>query len=67
MEIGGALDLVLTDVSVLVGARAGSPVETSDRSAAFIDVVLEQSIPHLVCMQEVYLKNSVNWRWLEKR
>ena len=27
----------------------------------FIDVVLEQPILHLVCRQEVYLKNSVDW------
>ena len=55
------LDLVLTDVPDIAGVRVGSPVGASDQSATFIDVVLEQSIPHLVCRQEVYLKNSVDW------
>ena len=37
------------------------PVVTSDHSAVFIEVVLEPPIPHLVCMPEVYLQNSVDW------
>ena len=44
-----------------VGVPVGSPFWTSDHSAVFIDVVLEQTVPHLVCRQEVYLKNSVDW------
>ena len=48
------LELVLTIVPDVVGA-----VGTSDHSAAFIDVVLEQPISHLVGRQEVYLQNSV--------
>ena len=54
--------MVLTDVHDLVEVRVGSPVGTSDHSAIFMDVVLEQSIPHLVCRQIVYLKNSVDWK-----
>ena len=42
------LDLVLTNVPDFVGVRIGSPVETSDYSAVFIDVLLEQPIPQLV-------------------
>ena len=53
-------DLVLTDVSDAVGVWAGSPVGTSVHSAVFINFVLKQLIPHLVCRQEVYLKNSVD-------
>ena len=37
-----------------------SPVGNSDHSAIFVDVI-EQPISHLVCRQEVYLKNSVKW------
>ena len=59
---GGVLDLVLTDVPKVVRGRVGSQVGISDHSAIFIDVVLEQPIPHLVCRQAVYLKNSVNWK-----
>ena len=58
---GKVLDLVLTDVPDIVGVRVGSTVGTSDHIAIFIDVVLDQAIPHLACRQEVYLKNSVNW------
>ena len=35
-------------------------VGTSNHSAIFIDVVLEQPIPHLVSRHEVNLKNSVD-------
>ena len=59
---GGVLDLVLTDVPDVVVVRVGSPVGILDHSAVFIDVVLEQPIPHLVCRHEVYLKNSVDWK-----
>ena len=45
-----------------VEALVGLSVGTSDHSVIFIDVVLAQHIPHLVCRQEVYLKNSVYWR-----
>ena len=56
--IGGEVfDLVLTDVPDVVGVRVGSPVGTCDHSAVFMDVVLEQPNPHLVCRQE----NSVGW------
>ena len=52
---------MLRDVPDVVGARVYSPIETSDHSAVFIDVVLEQLILHLVCRQEVYLKYSRDW------
>ena len=45
----GIFDLVLTYVSDIVGDRIGSPVGSSDYSAIFIDIVLEQPIPHLAC------------------
>ena len=45
---GDVLDLVLTDVPDLVGVRVGLPVSMSVHSVVFIDVVLEQLIPHLV-------------------
>ena len=54
---GGVLDFVLISVHDLVEVRVGSPVGISDQSGIFIDVVLE----HLVCRQEAYLKNSVDW------
>ena len=54
---GGVLDLVLTDVPGLIGLRVGSTLRTSDHTAIFIEVVLEQPIPHLVCKQEACLKN----------
>ena len=56
----GVLDLVLTDSPDIVGVRVDSIVGTSDHSAVLIDVVLEQHICHLVCRQEVYLKNKVD-------
>ena len=57
---GGVFDLVLTDITDVVGVRVGSSAIISDHSAVFIDVVLEQSIPHFACKQKVYLKNSVD-------
>ena len=53
--------MVLTDAHDFLGVRVGSPIGTSDHSILFIDVVLQQPIPNLVCRQEVYLKNSVDW------
>ena len=58
---GGVLDLVLTDVHDIVGIWVDPPVGTSDNSAVLMNVVLEQPIPHEMCRQEVYLKNSVDW------
>ena len=58
---GRVLDLVLTDVLDLVGVQVGLPVGTSDHTTVSRDVVLEKTIPQLVCKQEVYLKNSVKW------
>ena len=58
---GGVLNLVLTDVPDIVGVRIGSPIETLDHSTVFIYAVLKTPIPHFVCRQEVYLKNSVDW------
>ena len=61
---GGVLDLVLTDVHNLVEVRIGSPIGTTGHGAIFLDVILEQSISHLLCRQKVYLKNSVDWELL---
>ena len=58
---GRVLDLVRADVYNVVEVQVGSTVRTSDPSAVFIDVFREQPNPHLVCRQEVYLKNSMNW------
>ena len=58
---GGVLDLVLTDVPDVAGVRNGSPVGTAEYSVIFMDVVMEQPIPHLVSRQEVYRKNFVDW------
>ena len=44
----------------LVEVWVGSQVETSIYSAIFLDVALGQRIPHVVCRQQVYLKNSVH-------
>ena len=44
----------------------GLPIGTSNHSATFIDFVLEQPFPHLVCRQEVYLKSSVNWQLVKE-
>ena len=61
-HIGGALcDLMLADILDVVGIRVGAPVGTSNHSAIFIEVFLEQPIPCLVCRQEVYLKISAGW------
>ena len=49
---------MLTDVPDLAGGRVDSPVGILDHSAVFIDV-LKQPISHLVCRQEVCLKNPV--------
>ena len=43
------LDFVLTDVHDLVEVRVCLPGGTSDHSAIFIDDLLEQLVPHLVC------------------
>ena len=60
---GWVLDLVLTDVE---GVRVSAPTETSDHSAVFMDVVLEQLIPHLVCRQEVSISRT-GWTGSWKR
>ena len=57
----GVPDLMLTNVPDLVEVRSGSLVGTSDHSAIFTDAMLEQPIPHLVCRQEVYLRNSLDF------
>ena len=57
---GRILDLMMTADPELVGVRIGSLVGTSDLRAVFIDVVLEQTVPHLVCRRKVSLKNSVD-------
>ena len=53
--------MVLTDVPALVGVPVCSSVGISEHSAVFIDVVLGQPIPHLVCRLDDYLKNTVDW------
>ena len=58
---GGTLDLVLTDVPDFVG-RVRSPGGISDHRAVYIDGVVDQPIPHWVCRQEAYPKNSVDWK-----
>ena len=63
---GGVLDLVLTDIPDVVGVRVGSPVGTSDHSAIFIDVVLEQPILHLVCRQGSISRTMWTESWLEE-
>ena len=62
----GVLNLVLTGVPGVVGVHVGSTIRTSDHSIVFIEVVLEQSIPHLVCRQKVFLKNSVDWEMIRR-
>ena len=44
---GGVLDFVLTDVPDVVWLV--SPVSTWDHIASFMDIVVEQPIPHLLC------------------
>ena len=51
---------MLTDVPDLIGVRVGSLFAISDHSAISINTVLEQSIPHEMCRQEVYLKNHAD-------
>ena len=58
---GGVLDLVLTGIPDVAEVWVGSQDGTPDHSAIFIVVVLEQPIPHLVCTQYFYVKNSVDW------
>ena len=50
---------MLTNVPGLVGVRVDLPKGSSDHSAIFGDYVQEQLKLHLVCKQEVYVKNSV--------
>ena len=57
----GVLELVLTDIPDGVEIRVGSTLGTSDHSAIFMNVVLEQAIPHLGGRQAGYLKNYVDW------
>ena len=54
-------DLALAGVSDVIWFRVDSPVGTPDHSAVFMEVVVDQYISHLVCSQEAYLKDSVNW------
>ena len=58
---GGVLDLVLTDVPDVLWVQVRLSVGTSDHRAVFVYVVLEQPILQLVCRQEVFLRNSVDW------
>ena len=57
----GVLDLVLTDIPDVVEYRVESPVGPSGHGAVFMDVVLEQPVPHLVCSSPAASpqKNSV--------
>ena len=51
--------MVLTDVADVVRVRVVLAVVTSNRFVIFIDVVLEQRIPCLVCRQEQGLSQKL--------
>ena len=61
--IDGGVHDVPADVSNLVGLLIGSPVRTLDPSAVFIDVVLKQPNPQLMCRQEIYLITRWTGSW----
>ena len=58
--------MVLTNDPDIVGVWVDPSDGSSDHSAVLVDFGLEQPIPHLVCRQEVYLKNSVDWELVRK-
>ena len=55
------LDLLLTDVPEGFGLARIFETQTKDAVFYGCYIVLEQLIPYLVCRQEVYLKNSMDW------
>ena len=60
LHLNQVVDRWLRNLHTLM--EIGLPVGTLDHSTILIDVVLKQSTRHLVCRQEVYLKNFAYWK-----
>ena len=60
-NLGGCLDLVLTDVPDLVSVTVNAPIGSSDHSSIKFSLQLLQSAPVASITKTVFLKSRVNW------
>ena len=58
---GRTLDLVMTDVSDLVGVAVVAPIGNSDHSSLSAVISMAQAVPNLCVTRKVLLKHQVNW------
>ena len=61
MQIGGTLDLLMTDVPDLVRVAVIAPIGNSDHSSMSGFISISQAVPNLCVRTKVFLKHQVNW------
>ena len=59
-ERGGTLDLLLTDVPVLVGIAVAAPIGKSDQSSLSALISIAQAVPNLCVHRKVFLNHQAN-------
>ena len=58
---GGTLDLLKTDVPVLVRVAVAAPIGYSDQSSLSAVISMAQAVPNLCVSRKIFLKQQVNW------
>ena len=58
---GGTLDLLMTDVPLLVRVAVIAPIGNSDHSPLSTVISMAQAVPNLCVSRKVFLKHQVNW------
>ena len=58
---GGILDVLITDVPVLIRVAVGGPIGNSDHSSLSEVISTAQAVPNLCVSRKVFLKHQVNW------
>ena len=59
--LGGALDLLFTDVPELAKVSVVAPIGSSDHSALSISLEIRQRVPEFTIRREVLLKSRADW------
>ena len=58
---GGILDLLMTDVPVLIWVAVVAPIGNSDHSSLSAVISTAQAVPNLCVSRKVFLKHQVSW------
>ena len=58
---GGTLDLLMTDVPVLVRVSVVAPIGNSDHSSLSAVISMAQAVPNLCVSRKNFLTQQVNW------